>query len=80
LGALFTPLGNEWTAVFQIYFSGGVWPLDNSFIIMTIANTGPHQQLAAATGPAEVTWPQVHLLFTDFDRVILTLSFAGLVL
>jgi SNF family Na+-dependent transporter len=78
LGALFTPLGNEWTAAFQSFFSGGGWPLDNSSIIKTIANTGLHQQLAAATDPAEVTRLQDRLFYTNFARVILTLTFAGL--
>jgi SNF family Na+-dependent transporter len=78
LGALFTPLGNEWTAAFQSLFSGGGWPLDNSSIIKTIANTGLHQQLAAATDPAEVTRLQDRLFYTNFARVVLTLTFAGL--
>jgi SNF family Na+-dependent transporter len=78
LGALFTPLGNEWTAACQSFFSGGGWPLDNSSIIKTIANTGLHQQLAAATDPAEVTRLQDRLFYTNFARVILTLTFAGL--
>lgn len=78
LGALFTPLGNEWTAAFQSFFSGGGWPLDNSSIIKTIANTGLHQQLAAATDPAEVTRLQDRLFYTNFARVVLTLTFAAL--
>ena len=80
LGALFTPLGNEWTVAFQSFFSGGGWPLDNSSIIKTIANTGLHQQLAAATDPAEVTRLQDRLFYTNFARVVLTLTFAGLAL
>jgi SNF family Na+-dependent transporter len=80
LGALFTPLGNEWTVAFQSFFSGGGWPLDNSSIIKTIANTGLHQQLAAATDPAEVNRLQDRLFYTNFARVVLTLTFAGLAL
>ena len=80
LGALFTPQGNEWTAAFKSLFSGGGWSLDNSSIIKTIANTGLHQQLAAATDPAEVTRLQDRLFYTNFARVVLTLTFAGLAL
>jgi len=80
LGALFTPQGNEWTAALQSLFSGGGWSLDNSSIIKTIANTGLHQQLAAATDAAEVTRLQDRLYYTNFARVILTLTFAGLAL
>jgi SNF family Na+-dependent transporter len=80
LGALFTPQGNEWTAAFQSLFSGGGWTLDNSSIIKTIANSGLHEQLAAATDPAEMTRLQDRLFYTNFARVILTLTFAGLAL
>ena len=80
LGALFTPLGNEWTAAFKNLFSGGGWSLDNSSIIKTIANTGLHQQLATATDPADVTRLQDRLFYTNFARVLLTLTFAGLAL
>ena len=80
LGALFTPLGNEWTAAFKNLFSGGGWSLDNSSIIKTIANTGLHQQLATATDPADVTRLQDRLFYTNFARVVLTLTFAGLAL
>lgn len=80
LGALFTPQGNEWTAALQSLFSGGGWSLDNSSIIKTIANTGLHQQLAAATDAAEMTRLQDRLYYTNFARVILTLTFAGLAL
>lgn len=78
LGALFTPANNEWTVAFQNLFSGKGWALDNSSIIKTIANTGLHQQLAAATDPAEVTRLTDRLFYTNMARVILTLTFAGL--
>jgi len=78
LGALFTPANNEWTVAFQDLFSGNGWALDNSSIIKTIANTGLHQQLAAATDPAEVTRLTDRLFYTNMARMILVLTFAGL--
>ena len=78
LGALFTPANNEWTVAFQDLFSGNGWALDNSSIIKTIANTGLHQQLAAATDPAEVTRLTDRLFYTNMARMILMLTFAGL--
>jgi SNF family Na+-dependent transporter len=78
LGALFTPANNEWTVAFQNLFSGNGWALDNSSIIKTIANTGLHQQLAAATDPVEVARITDRLFYTNAARVLLTLTFAGL--
>ena len=80
LGALFTPLNNEWTIAFQNLFSGNGWSLDNSSIIKTVANTGLHQQLAVATDATEVTRLKDRLFYTNFARVLLTLTFAGLAL
>jgi SNF family Na+-dependent transporter len=78
LGALFTPANNEWTVAFQNLFSGNGWALDNSSIIKTIANTGLHEQLAAATDPMEVERITDRLFYINAARVLLTLTFAGL--
>jgi SNF family Na+-dependent transporter len=78
LGALFTPANNEWTVAFQNLFSGNGWALDNSSIIKTIANTGLHEQLAAATDPMEVDRITDRLFYINAARVLLTLTFAGL--
>ncbi len=78
VGALFTPAGNDWSGALSNLFSGGGWELDNSSIIRTIANTGLHQQLAAATDGAEVTRLQDRLFYTNLARTLLLLTFAGL--
>ncbi|MEZ4758107.1 MAG: sodium-dependent transporter [Flavobacteriales bacterium] len=78
VGALFTPAGNDWSGALSSLFSGGGWELDNSSIIRTIANTGLHQQLAAATDGAEVTRLQDRLFYTNLARILLLLTFAGL--
>lgn len=78
VGALFTPAGNDWSGALNSLFSGGGWELDNSSIVRTIANTGLHQQLAAATDAAEITRLQDRLFYTNVARVMLLLTFAGL--
>lgn len=78
LGALFTPLGNDWTGAFQSLFSGGGWNLDNASIFKTIANSGLHQQLSAATDPTEVARLKDRLFYTNFARLMLCLTFFGL--
>ncbi|MBP6643377.1 MAG: sodium:calcium symporter, partial [Flavobacteriales bacterium] len=80
LGALFTPIGNDWTGAFQSIFSGGGWTLDNASIFKTIANSGLHQQLAAATDPAEVVRLKDRLFYTNFARILLCLTFFALAL
>lgn len=80
LGALFTPVGNDWTGAFQSLFSGGGWSLDNASIFKTIANSGLHEQLAAATDPTEVARLKDRLFYTNFARILLCITFFGLAL
>lgn len=80
LGSVFTPAGNDWTGAFQSLFSGNGWVLDNSSIVLTIANTGLHEQLAGATDPAEIVQLNDRLFYTNLARVLLVLTFTGLAL
>ncbi|MCB0763099.1 MAG: sodium-dependent transporter [Flavobacteriales bacterium] len=80
LGSVFTPAGNDWTGAFQSLFSGNGWALDNSSIVLTIANTGLHEQLAGATDPAEIVQLNDRLFYTNLARVLLVLTFTGLAL
>jgi SNF family Na+-dependent transporter len=78
VGALVTPAGNDWSGAMSSLLSGGGWQLDNSSIVRTIANTGLHQQLAAATDAAEITRLQDRLFYTNLARAILLLTFGVL--
>lgn len=78
VGALFTPAGNDWPGALNSLLSGGGWELDNSSIVRTIANTGLHQQLAAATDPADIARIQDRLFYTNLARVLLLLTFGAL--
>lgn len=80
IGALFTPINNEWGVALQGLFAGEGWTLDNSSIIKTIANAGLHEQLAATTDPVAVSVLKDRLFYTNMARVILTATFAGLAL
>ncbi|MBK8498142.1 MAG: sodium-dependent transporter [Flavobacteriales bacterium] len=80
LGALFTPLDNDWTGALNSLFSGNGWALDHGSIIKTIANSGLHEQLAAATNAKEITRLEDRLFFTNLARILLTLTFLGLAL
>lgn len=80
LGALFTPLDNDWTGALHSLFSGNGWALDHSSIIKTIANSGLHEQLAAATNAEEIVRLEDRLFFTNLARILLTLTFLGLAL
>lgn len=78
MGALFTPVGNDWSGALQVVFNGQGWTLDNSSIIKTITNSGLHEQLAAATTPADVERLTDRLFYTNMARMLLLLTFVGL--
>jgi NSS family neurotransmitter:Na+ symporter len=78
VGALVTPAGNDWPGAMSSLLSGGGWELDNSSIVRTIANTGLHQQLAAATDAADIARLQDRLFYTNLARAILLLTFGVL--
>ncbi|MBL7981058.1 MAG: sodium-dependent transporter [Flavobacteriales bacterium] len=78
MGALFTPVGNDWSGALQGVFNGQGWTLDNSSIIKTITNSGLHEQLAAATTPADVERLTDRLFYTNMARMLLLLTFVGL--
>lgn len=78
LGALLTPVGNEWTAAFSSLFNGDGWSLDNGSIIRQIANTGLREQIAAAQGTPELAALKDRLFYTNMARGILLTAFLGL--
>ena len=78
IGALCTPLGNDWAGAFHSLFSGGGWSLDNSSILKTIANSGLHEQLAVATDPGTIAGLKDRMFYTNFARILLTFTFVGL--
>lgn len=71
LGALFTPLNNDWSGNLHALFTGNGWALDNSSIINQLAFTGLNQEIAATTDA--VTLEKLHdkKFFISFARFML---------
>ncbi|MBU2525301.1 MAG: sodium-dependent transporter [Bacteroidetes bacterium] len=53
LGAIFTPLNNDWAGNLSSLFSGNGWTLDNSSIINQLAFSGIEEKIAATTDTVE---------------------------
>lgn len=72
LGAMFTPLGNDWAAAFTDGFV-----LDNSSIIKQITMTGLREQIAAATDPEIISQLKNKLFYVMGARILLMSVFLG---
>jgi len=72
LGAMFTPLGNDWAAAFTNGFV-----LDNSSIIKQITMTGLREQIAAATDPEIINQLKNKLFYVMGARILLMSVFLG---
>lgn len=71
LGAVFTPLNNDWAGNLSSLFSGNGWPLDNSSIINQLSFTGLKEQIAAATDSTEIENLQDKKFFISLARFML---------
>ena len=77
IGALITPLNNDWIAAFNSFISGNGWLLDNSSIIKQIANTALKDQIAAATDIALKKDLEVKMYLINGTRILLLSVFVG---
>lgn len=75
LGALLTPVGNDWTSAFSGLFAGDGWTLDNSSIIKTISHAGIREQIAASTDALVIEGLKDKIFFTNMARLILLTLF-----
>lgn len=78
IGALITPLNNDWIASFNSFMSGNGWLLDNSSIIKQIANTALKEQIAAATDIALKKDLEVKMYLINGTRILLLSVFVGI--
>lgn len=78
IGALLTPLGNNWLAAKTSLLSGNGWPLDNASIIRQISNSGLREQIAAATDPQIISNLNDKLLYISGARILLLALFIGI--
>jgi len=77
LGALITPLHNDWVAAFQSLISGNGWLLDNGSILMQIANTALKEEIAAATNVIVKHDLEVKMYLINGTRILLIGVFVG---
>ncbi|MCB0819375.1 MAG: sodium-dependent transporter [Bacteroidetes bacterium] len=75
LGALLTPVGNDWTGAFSGLVAGDGWTLDNSSIIKTISHAGIHEQIAASTDVLVIEGLKDKIFYTNMARLILVALF-----
>lgn len=71
LGALFTPLNNDWSGNLHSLFTGNGWALDNSSIVNQLAFTGLNQEIAATTDAIELEKLHDKKFFISFARLML---------
>lgn len=71
LGALFTPLNNDWSGNLHSLFTGNGWVLDNSSIINQLAFTGLNQQIDVATDAVELEKLHDKKFFISLARFML---------
>jgi neurotransmitter:Na+ symporter, NSS family len=78
LGALITPVSNDWVGAFQSLTSGTGWPLDNGSIISMINMNGLSERLATETNPAALEALKTERTYTYIARFLLIGLFAGI--
>jgi len=71
LGALFTPLDNDWSGNLHSLFNGNGWTLDNSSIVNQLAFTGLNQQIEVATDAVELEKLRDKKFFMSLARFML---------
>jgi len=80
LGAVFTPVGNDWVAAFQGLSDGHGWAFDHESLVGKLMNNGLREQIAAATDPAVVADLKYKLLLSNLSRLLLLAVFIGIAL
>ncbi|KAF5030688.1 Sodium:neurotransmitter symporter family protein [anaerobic digester metagenome] len=80
LGAVFTPVGNDWNAAFQGLSDGGGWAFDHESLVGKLMNNGLREQIAAATDPAVIADLKYRMLLSNLSRLLLLAVFVGIAL
>ena len=78
VGALFTPVDNNWINAYQELTSGNGWPLDNGSLIKQLINADLKQKLAAATDPIVRESIINRIFYTNMARAVLLILFAAI--
>jgi len=77
IGALITPVQNDWLAAFHNLMNGNGWMLDNASILMQIANSALKEQIAAATDIIVRNELEVKMYLINGTRILLISVFVG---
>lgn len=80
LGAVFTPVGNDWIAAFQGLSDGHGWAFDHESLVGKLMNNGLKEQIAAATDPAVIADLKYRMLLSNLSRLLLLAVFVGIAL
>ena len=80
LGAVFTPVGNDWIAAFQGLSDGQGWAFDHDSVVGKIMNNSLKEQIAAATDPAVIADLKYRMLLANLSRLLLLSLFIGIAL
>lgn len=75
LGAMFSPLNNDWSGNIKSLFSGNGWNLSNTSIIKTITQSGLKEQIAVATDVEVIQSLNDKFLYISIARILLILLF-----
>lgn len=75
LGAVFTPVNNDWLSAFKGLVGGNNWNFDNNSIIMKILNNDLRQQLANTSDPIELAILEDKFLYVTSARMLLLCLF-----
>lgn len=78
LGAVFTPVGNDWAAAFHGLFQGQGWIFDHGSVVGKLMNSGLKEQLASATDPGLIADIKYRILLTNLSRLLLVALFVGI--
>ncbi len=71
LGALITPLANDWQAAFNSLINGSGWILDNGSLIKQLANTALKEQIAATSDIISKHDLEIKLYLINGARILL---------
>jgi SNF family Na+-dependent transporter len=71
IGALITPLANDWQAAFNSLINGSGWILDNGSLIKQLANTALKEQIAATSDIISKHDLEIKLYLINGARILL---------
>src|SRR5690606_26301972 len=75
LGALFTPLGNDWAGNISSLISGNGWALDNTSIVKQLTHAGIKEQMEGVSDATVLAGLEERMFYSNFARLQLMALF-----